>query len=90
MAHSRVVNLDADLVSLGRRDLDVLEGEGLAGLPGDGGLAGDGLRSARGALASLAGCWSHFATPTCCRRWVLSSSRVPIFREVRGMASSMG
>lgn len=53
MAHSRVVDLDADLVGLGRRDLDVLEGEGLAGLPGNGGLAGDGLRGARVALAWL-------------------------------------
>lgn len=59
MAHSRVVDLDTDLVGLGRRDLDVLEGEVLAGLPGDGGLAGDGLRSARVALASLARSWDH-------------------------------
>ena len=37
------MNLNADLVGLGGSDLDVLNGEVLAGLPGDGSLAGDGL-----------------------------------------------
>lgn len=39
------MNLNADLVGLGGSDLDVLNGEVLAGLPGDGSLAGDGLCS---------------------------------------------
>jgi hypothetical protein len=43
VANTSVVNLDADLVGSGREDLDVLNAEGLAGSPGDGGLAGDGL-----------------------------------------------
>jgi hypothetical protein len=43
VADTGVVDLDADLVGLGGSDLDVLDAEVLAGLPGDGGLAGDGL-----------------------------------------------
>lgn len=43
VADTSVVNLDTDLVSLGRSDLDVLDAQLLASLPGDGGLAGDGL-----------------------------------------------
>ena len=34
---------DADLVRARGRDLDLLDLEGLAGAPADGGLAGDGL-----------------------------------------------
>lgn len=45
MADTGVVDLDTDLVGLGGSDLDVLDGQVLAGLPGDGGLAGDGLFS---------------------------------------------
>lgn len=45
MANTCVVNLNADLVSLGGGDLDVLDGEVLASLPGNGSLAGDGLLS---------------------------------------------
>lgn len=37
------VDLNADLVGLGRSDLDVLDAQLLAGLPGNGSLAGDGL-----------------------------------------------
>lgn len=43
MADSRVEDLDAHLVGLGRRHLDVLDAEILAGFPGHGGLASDGL-----------------------------------------------
>lgn len=39
MADTSVVNLDADLVGLWWGYFDVLEGEVLASLPGDGGLA---------------------------------------------------
>lgn len=35
-----VVYLDANLVGLGRGNFDVLDGEGLGGTPGDGGLFG--------------------------------------------------
>lgn len=45
MADTSVVNLDADLVGLGRSNLNVLEAQRLAGLPGDSGLAGNGLRN---------------------------------------------
>lgn len=44
VADARVMDLDADLVGPGRRYLDVLIAEFLAGAPGDGRLAGDGLR----------------------------------------------
>ena len=47
MADTGVKDLNTDLVGLGRRDLDILDGEVLASLPGDGGLAGDGLKSRR-------------------------------------------
>lgn len=40
---SGVVDLDAHLVCLGRCDFDLLDAEVLAGLPGHGGQAGDGL-----------------------------------------------
>jgi hypothetical protein len=43
VTNSGVVNLNTDFVSLGRRDLDVLDAERLASFPGDGGLAGNGL-----------------------------------------------
>lgn len=43
VADTGVVDLDADLVGLGRGDLDILDGQLLTGLPGDGGLASDGL-----------------------------------------------
>lgn len=39
VADTGVVDLDAHLVGLGGSDLDVLDGEVLAGLPGDGGLS---------------------------------------------------
>lgn len=38
MADTGVVDLDAHFVGLGRRHLDVLDGEGFAGAPRDGGL----------------------------------------------------
>ena len=43
VADTGVVDLDADLVGLGRRNLDVLNAQLLASLPGNGSLAGDGL-----------------------------------------------
>lgn len=43
MADTGIVDLDSDLVGLGRSNLDILDREVLAGLPGHGGLAGDGL-----------------------------------------------
>jgi hypothetical protein len=43
VADAGVVDFDSDLVSLGGSDLDVLDGKLLASLPGNGGLAGDGL-----------------------------------------------
>lgn len=43
VAHAGRVDLDADLVGLGRRHLDVLDAQLLASLPGNGGLAGDSL-----------------------------------------------
>lgn len=45
MADAGVADLDADLMGLGRRHLDILNAELLAGAPGNGRLAGDGLRS---------------------------------------------
>jgi hypothetical protein len=50
VANTSVVDLDTDLVGLGRSNLNVLNGQRLTGLPGDSGLAGNGL-----AMAS-AGC----------------------------------
>jgi len=44
VADACVVNLDAHLVGARRGHLDVLIAELLTGAPGDGGLAGDGLR----------------------------------------------
>lgn len=38
VADTCVVDLDTDLVGLGRRNLDILDGEGLSGGPGNGGL----------------------------------------------------
>ena len=43
MADTSVVDLDSDLVGFGRGDLDILDAQVLAGLPGDGGLTGDCL-----------------------------------------------
>jgi hypothetical protein len=47
VANTSVVDLNSDLVGLGRSNLDVLNGERLAGLPGDGGLTGNGLANSR-------------------------------------------
>lgn len=43
VAHAGVVDFDAHLVSLGGRDLDILDAQSLSSLPGHGGLAGDCL-----------------------------------------------
>lgn len=43
MTNASVVDLDADFVRSGGQDLYILKGQLLAGFPGDGGLAGDGL-----------------------------------------------
>lgn len=43
VADARVVDLDADFAGARGEDFDVLVAEVLAGAPGDGGLAGDGL-----------------------------------------------
>lgn len=43
MADARVVNLDSHLVGLRGLDLNVFDAQVLAGLPGDGSLASDGL-----------------------------------------------
>ena len=51
VADARVVDLDAHLVRLGRRHLDVLDGELLARLPRHGRLAGDGLFRPASAVA---------------------------------------
>lgn len=49
VANASVVNLDADLVGLGGSNLDVLNREALAGFPGNGSLAGNGLESTKSA-----------------------------------------
>lgn len=43
VADTGVVNLDSDLMGLGRSDLDILNGQFLASFPGDGSLASYGL-----------------------------------------------
>jgi hypothetical protein len=43
VANTSVVDLNSDLVGLRRSNLDILNGERLASLPGDGGLTGNGL-----------------------------------------------
>lgn len=43
MTDSSVVDLDTNFVGLGRRNLNLFDAQGLASLPGDGGLALDGL-----------------------------------------------
>ncbi len=43
VADPGVVDLDADLVGLGRRYLYILNAQFLSGFPGNGSLAGDGL-----------------------------------------------
>lgn len=43
MAHASVVDLNSDLVSLGRSNFNVFDGKFLAGLPGYGSLASNGL-----------------------------------------------
>jgi hypothetical protein len=43
VAHTGVVDLYPDLVGAGREDFDIFDDEVLAGFPGHGGLAGDGL-----------------------------------------------
>lgn len=45
VADTGVVNLHADLVGLGRSNLDILDAQLLASLPGNGSLAGDGLHA---------------------------------------------
>jgi hypothetical protein len=45
VADAGIMDLDAHLVRLGRCYLDVLIAKLLAGAPGDGGLAGDGLQT---------------------------------------------
>jgi len=47
VANTSVVDLDTDLVGLGRSNFNVLNGERLTGLPGNGGLTGDGLAHGR-------------------------------------------
>lgn len=54
VANTSVVDLDADLVRFWRGNLNVLNGQVLAGLPGHGGLAGDGLQMQRDELAGVA------------------------------------
>jgi hypothetical protein len=44
VADTGVVDLDSELVGLGGCNLDILDAELLAGLPGDGRLTGDGLK----------------------------------------------
>jgi hypothetical protein len=53
VADTSVVDLDSHFVSLGRGDLDVLDAQVLAGLPGHGGLAGDGLFGGSTNLSSV-------------------------------------
>jgi hypothetical protein len=53
MADTGIVDLDSHLVSLGRSHLNILDGEVLAGLPGHGGLAGDGLSQVSPSQLSL-------------------------------------
>ena len=48
VANTSVVNLHAHLVSLRGCNLDVLNREGLASFPGNSGLAGNGLKVAKG------------------------------------------
>jgi hypothetical protein len=43
VAHASVVDLNSDLVRLGRSNFDIFDGKLLAGFPGHGSLAGDGL-----------------------------------------------
>jgi hypothetical protein len=47
VANTSVVDLNSDLVGLGGSNLDILNGERLAGLPGNGGLTGNGLANGR-------------------------------------------
>lgn len=44
VADTGVVDFDTDLVGLGRGNFDILDAQGLTGLPGDGGLASNGLQ----------------------------------------------
>ena len=46
VANTSVVDLNSDLVGPGGSDLDILNGERLAGLPGNGGLTSNGLAMA--------------------------------------------
>lgn len=49
MAHTGIVDLNADFVGSGHANLDVLDGEVLAGFPGDSGLwVGVSQRASRG------------------------------------------
>lgn len=52
-SYTGVVDLHADLVSLGRSNFDILNAQLLAGLPGNSSLAGDGLFTLRGQLSSV-------------------------------------
>lgn len=47
MTNSRVDDLNSDFVGLGRRNFDLLDTEGFASFPGDGGLTLDGLSCRR-------------------------------------------
>ena len=53
VADTSVVDLDTDFMGLRRGDLDVLDGQLLAGLPGDGGLAGNSLKNIKRRLEHL-------------------------------------
>jgi len=51
VADTSVLDLNSDLVGLGRSDLDILVAQLLARAPGDSGLASDGLRGVVDRLA---------------------------------------
>jgi len=53
VANTRVVDLNAHLVCLGRRDLYILDAELLAGLPSHGSLAGDGLKTLENGVSAF-------------------------------------
>jgi hypothetical protein len=53
VADTSVVDLDSDLAGLGSGNLNVLDGQVLASLPGDGSLAGNGLSNSIGRHCSV-------------------------------------